>query len=135
MLDLVDLGYKRDALVTSLSRGMTQRLGLARVLLHEPQVLLLDELMAGLPPQDAEEMMAVIREIRRRGVTLVIIEHVMNVIVSLCNRVLVLHQGRKIADGPVRDVLRDKGVLAAYLGRAFTEEVLDRRGGADGGAG
>ena len=62
-------------------------------------------------------------------------EHVMNVIVSLCNRVLVLHQGRKIADGPVRDVLRDKGVLAAYLGRAFTEEVLDRRAGEDGGAG
>jgi branched-chain amino acid transport system ATP-binding protein len=68
----------------------------------------------------------VIREIRNHGVTLVVIEHVMNVIVSLCSRVLVLHHGQKIADGPVGDVMRDRIVLEAYLGPHFGEEGLDR---------
>ncbi len=132
VLDFLGLGGRRLDRVQVLNVTDRKKVDLGRALAMNPQVLLLDELMAGLPPGDTEEMMAVIREIRRRGVTLVIIEHVMNVIVSLCSRVLVLHQGRKIADGPVRDVMRDRGVLAAYLGRAFTEEVLGPRAAPDG---
>ena len=67
VLELVDLGYKRDALVTSLSRGMTQRLGLARVLLHEPQVLLLDEPASGLDPRARIEMRELLKELRKHG--------------------------------------------------------------------
>ena len=82
--------------------------------------------LVGLNPTDTEHMVGVIREIRNPGVALVVIEHVMNVIVSLCSRLLVLHHGQKIADGPVHDVMRDRTVLGAYLGPTFTEEVLDR---------
>ena len=71
VLDLVDLGYKRDALVTSLSRGMTQRLGLARVLLHEPQVLLLDEPASGLDPRARIEIRALLKELRNMGLSLI----------------------------------------------------------------
>src|SRR5437762_13220826 len=70
VLELVDLGYKRDALVTSLSRGMTQRLGLARVLLHEPQVLLLDEPASGLDPRARIEMRELIKELRGMNKTI-----------------------------------------------------------------
>jgi branched-chain amino acid transport system ATP-binding protein len=126
ILEFLGLGGRRSHRVRILSVTDRKKVDLGRALAMNPQVLLLDELMAGLPPGDTEEMMAVIREIRRRGVSLVIIEHVMNVIVSLCSRVLVLHQGRKIADGPARDIMRDREVLRAYLGAAFTEEVLDR---------
>ena len=72
MLELVDLGYKRDALVTSLSRGMTQRLGLARVLLHEPQVLLLDEPASGLDPRARIEMRELIKQLRKMNKTIMV---------------------------------------------------------------
>ena len=75
VLELVDLGYKRDALVTSLSRGMTQRLGLARVLLHEPQVLLLDEPASGLDPRARIEMRGLIKELRNMGKTIMLSSH------------------------------------------------------------
>jgi ABC-2 type transport system ATP-binding protein len=76
VLDLVDLGYKRDALVTSLSRGMTQRLGLARVLLHEPQVLLLDEPASGLDPRARIEMRGLLKELRKMGKTILVSSHI-----------------------------------------------------------
>jgi len=79
--------------------------------------------MAGLNPSDTDHMIGVIREIHGRGVTVVIIEHVMNVIVNLCSRLLVLHHGQKIADGAVRDVMRDRTVLEAYLGPSVIEEA------------
>ena len=72
VLELVDLGYKRDALVTSLSRGMTQRLGLARVLLHDPQVLLLDEPASGLDPRARIEMRELLKELRKMGKTIMV---------------------------------------------------------------
>src|SRR5205823_627319 len=77
VLELVDLGYKRDALVTSLSRGMTQRLGLARVLLHEPQVLLLDEPGSGLDPRARIEMRGPPKELRKMGQTRRVSSHIL----------------------------------------------------------
>ena len=77
MLELVDLGYKRDALVTSLSRGMTQRLGLARVLLHEPQVLLLDEPASGLDPRARIEMRELLKELRSMKKTILVSSHIL----------------------------------------------------------
>src|SRR3979409_517626 len=76
VLELVDLGYKRDALATSLSRGMTQRLGLARVLLHDPQVLLLDEPASGLDPRARIEMRSLIKVLRGMNKTIMVSSHI-----------------------------------------------------------
>src|SRR6266480_1671091 len=78
VLDLVELGYKREALVTSLSRGMTQRLGLARVLLHDPQVLLLDEPASGLDPPARIEIRALLKELRSMGKTVLVSSHILS---------------------------------------------------------
>src|SRR5207253_1996994 len=83
---LVDLGYKRDALVTSLSRGMTQRLGLARVLLHEPQVLLLDEPASGLDPRARIEMRGLLQEVRNLGKTILVSSHILPELADICNK-------------------------------------------------
>src|SRR5213594_4692736 len=102
--DLVELGYKRDALVTSLSRGMTQRLGLARVLLHEPQVLLLDEPASGLDPRARVEMRELIRELRRMGKTIFVSSHILPELEELCTWVGFIDDGRMVAAGPMADV-------------------------------
>jgi branched-chain amino acid transport system ATP-binding protein len=126
VLKFIGLEGRRDDRVEALNVPDRKKVDLGRAIAMKPDVLLLDELMAGLNPTDTEHMIGVIREIGNHGVTLVVIEHVMNVIVSLCSRVLVLHHGQKIADGAVGDVMRDRIVLEAYLGSRFTEEGLDR---------
>ena len=87
VLDLVDLGYKRDAFVTSLSRGMTQRLGLARVLLHDPQVLLLDEPASGLDPRARIEIRGLLKELRKMGKTIMVSSHILPELADICNKV------------------------------------------------
>jgi len=124
VLKFIGLDGRRDDRVQTLNVPDRKKVDLGRALAMKPDVLLLDELMAGLNPSDTEHMIGVIREIRGRGVTVIIIEHVMNVIASLCSRLLVLHHGQKIADGPVRDVMGDRTVLQAYLGPSFTEDAL-----------
>jgi branched-chain amino acid transport system ATP-binding protein len=126
VLKFLGLEARRAERVQALNVPDRKKVDLGRALAMKPDVLFLDELMAGLNPTDTEHMIGVIRQIHKRGVTLVVVEHVMNVIVSLCSRVFVLHHGQKIADGPVGDVMRDPTVLAAYLGPRFTDEVPGR---------
>ena len=102
VLDLVDLGYKRDALVTSLSRGMTQRLGLARVLLHEPQVLLLDEPASGLDPRARIEMRELLKELRSMGKTILVSSHILPELADICNKIGIIERGQLLFDGDVR---------------------------------
>jgi ABC-2 type transport system ATP-binding protein len=106
VLELVDLGYKRDALVTSLSRGMTQRLGLARVLLHEPQVLLLDEPASGLDPRARIEMRGLIKELRTMGKTIMISSHILPELADICNKIGIIEKGRLIFNGDVQEAIR-----------------------------
>jgi ABC-2 type transport system ATP-binding protein len=106
VLDLVDLGYKRDALVTSLSRGMTQRLGLARVLLHEPQVLLLDEPASGLDPRARIEMRGLIKELRKMGKTILVSSHILPELADICNKIGIIEKGELIFDGDVEAAIR-----------------------------
>jgi ABC-2 type transport system ATP-binding protein len=106
VLELVDLGYKRDALVTSLSRGMTQRLGLARVLLHEPQVLLLDEPASGLDPRARIEMRELIKELRNMGKTIMLSSHILHELADMCNNIGIIERGRLLFDGDVEAAIR-----------------------------
>src|SRR4051812_6490967 len=106
VLELVDLGYKRDALVTSLSRGMTQRLGLARVLLHEPQGLLLDEPASGLDPRARIEMRGLLKELRAMGKTILVSSHILPELADICNKIGIIERGQLLFDGDVQAAIR-----------------------------
>ena len=104
VLELVGLSEKKGALIGALSRGMQQRLGLARVLIHDPQVLLLDEPASGLDPRARIEMMAILQELQRLGKTIIISSHILSELQTLCNRVAIIEKGRLIYSGPVQGV-------------------------------
>ncbi|MGC3968057.1 MAG: ABC transporter ATP-binding protein [Pirellulales bacterium] len=106
VLELVDLGYKRDAFVTSLSRGMTQRLGLARVLLHDPQVLLLDEPASGLDPRARIEIRGLLKELRGMGKTIMVSSHILPELADICNKVGIIERGELLVNSDVADVMR-----------------------------
>src|ERR1043165_5724376 len=104
VLELVGLTEKRGALIGALSRGMQQRLGLARVLIHDPAVLLLDEPASGLDPRARIEMMAILQELQRMGKTIIISSHILSELETLCNRVAIIEKGKLIYSGPVQGV-------------------------------
>src|SRR5436190_1594214 len=106
VLELVDLGYKRDAFVTSLSRGMTQRLGLARVLLHDPQVLLLDEPASGLDPRARIEIRGLLKELRGMGKTIMVSSHILPELADICNKIGIIERGVLLVNGAVSDVMK-----------------------------
>lgn len=104
VLELVGLSEKKGALIGALSRGMQQRLGLARVLIHDPQLLLLDEPASGLDPRARIEMMAILQELQRMGKTIIISSHILSELQTLCNRVAIIERGQLIYSGPVQGV-------------------------------
>ena len=106
VLELVDLTYKKEALVTSLSRGMTQRLGLARVLLHEPLVLLLDEPASGLDPRARIEFRGLLKELRNMGKTIMISSHILPELRDICNKIGIIERGQLLFDGDVQSAIR-----------------------------
>ncbi len=106
VLELVDLGYKREAFVTSLSRGMTQRLGLARVLLHDPQVLLLDEPASGLDPRARIEIRGLLKELRNMGKTIMVSSHILPELADICNKIGIIERGELLENSNVADVMR-----------------------------
>jgi ABC-2 type transport system ATP-binding protein len=106
VLELVDLGYKRDAFVTSLSRGMTQRLGLARVLLHDPKVLLLDEPASGLDPRARIEIRGLLKELRKMGKTIMVSSHILPELADICNKVGIIEKGVLMVNATVEDVMK-----------------------------
>ena len=133
VLELVDLGYKKDALVTSLSRGMTQRLGLARVLLHEPQVLLLDEPASGLDPRARIEMRGLLKELRKMGKTILVSSHILPELADICNKIGIIERGKLLFDGDVNEAIRqvqqrmiyDVKVAPEQLGQS--EDLLNKQ--------
>jgi branched-chain amino acid transport system ATP-binding protein len=97
-----------------------RRVQLARALATSPKLLLLDELLTGLTPKESDEAIALIRQIKNQGVTILMVEHVMKVIMGLCDRVIVLHHGEKICEGTPGEVCTDKNVINVYLGKKFS---------------
>jgi len=106
VLDLVDLTSKRETLVNGLSRGMQQRLCLAKTLVHDPPVLILDEPASGLDPRARVEMKALLRELQKMGKTILISSHILPELSDFCNKIGIIERGRLLAAGPVTDVIR-----------------------------
>jgi ABC-2 type transport system ATP-binding protein len=143
VLDLVDLGYKREAFVTSLSRGMTQRLGLARVLLHDPKVLLLDEPASGLDPRARIEIRGLLKELRKMGKTIMVSSHILPELADICNKVGIIERGELLVNANVSDVMKqvrqrtllavevtgDNEGAAKLLGQSNLVESVDIREG------
>ncbi len=125
VLEFLGLSGKKDASVGSLTIADRKRLELARSLATQPELLLLDEVAAGLNPKETEDIIALIRKISREGITLLMIEHVMKTITSLTNKIVVVNYGMKIAEGDPFEVLRDPNVVKAYLGEAY--QVAENR--------
>lgn len=106
MLDIVDLDFKRDAFANTLSRGQTQRLGLARTLLHDPQVLLLDEPLSGLDPRARIEMRNLLRRLGEMGKTVIVSSHILPELADVCNKVGIIDRGELKQNAKVTEVIR-----------------------------
>ena len=123
ILEFTGLIAKRDILARSMGTPDQKRLEMARALATMPDMLFLDEVMAGLNPAETEAAIELIRRINSRGVTIFLIEHIMKAVVSLCEKVVVLHHGVKIAEGTPEQVMNDPQVMKVYLGHGVKKNA------------
>jgi branched-chain amino acid transport system ATP-binding protein len=121
ILARVKLEGKEDLRVEHLNISERKRLELARALAMDPELLLLDEVMAGLNTSEVDSVMELIIELNRQGRTILVIEHVMKAIMGISHRVMVLHHGEKISEGEPGDVITDENVISAYLGERYAK--------------
>jgi ABC-2 type transport system ATP-binding protein len=128
MLDIVDLDFKRDAYANTLSRGQTQRLGLARVLLHDPKVLLLDEPLSGLDPRARIEMRALMRRLGTMGKTIIVSSHILPELADVCNKVGIIDAGVLKKNALVSDVIKEVRSQLVMIVEPSKEEDYERTG-------
>ncbi len=128
MLDIVDLDFKRDAYANTLSRGQTQRLGLARVLLHDPKVLLLDEPLSGLDPRARIEMRALMRRLGTMGKTIIVSSHILPELADVCNKVGIIDAGVLKKNALVSDVIKEVRSQLVMIVEPSKAEDYDRTG-------
>ncbi|MBW1780880.1 MAG: ABC transporter ATP-binding protein [Deltaproteobacteria bacterium] len=118
-LAFCELAHRKDVLAKNLPIGERKRLEITRAMATQPQLLLLDETAAGLNPSELDAAMALIKKIRDRGVTIIIVEHIMKVIMAICDRIQAINFGSTIATGTPREIVNNKAVIEAYLGEQF----------------
>jgi branched-chain amino acid transport system ATP-binding protein len=116
LLDFVGLSKVSNSPAKGLTLANQKRLEVARALATKPELLLLDEMMAGLNQTEITQAMDLVKQIRGRGITIVMIEHVMKAIMNVCDRIIVLHHGKKIAEGTPQEIANSKTVVEVYLG-------------------
>ena len=136
MLEIVDLDFKRDAFANTLSRGQTQRLGLARVLLHDPQVLLLDEPLSGLDPRARIEMRNLMRRLGEMGKTIIVSSHILPELADICNKIGIIDRGVMTVNSAVEDVMQQvRQRIVLQIGVAgdldAAGKLLDQHGDVD----
>lgn len=119
VLGFIGLYPKGHYLAKSLTLGDRKRLELGRALATKPRLLLLDEIMAGLNPSEIDEAISLIQKIKHLGITIILIEHVMQAVMNLSDHIIILHHGEKIAEGPPRQIATDQKVIKAYLGEEY----------------
>ena len=119
VLKILSFENKKDERAGNLTIAELKRLEIARALATEPKLLLFDEVMAGLRPAEVDEMVQIIKKLRDKGITIFVIEHIMRAIMALSDRIVVIHFGKKIAEGPPQEVASDENVIKAYLGDEY----------------
>jgi len=119
VLEALNFQGQKEIRAGNLTIADRKRLEIARALATQPQILLLDEVMAGLRPAEVDEMVAVIKELRDRGITIFLIEHIMRAVMALSDRIVVIHFGQKISEGSPEEVASDENVIKAYLGDEY----------------
>lgn len=120
-LDMLGMAELADHLASGLPIAWRKRLEMARALATEPKLLLLDEAMAGLRPAETDEVIGMVRKLSERGIAIVLVEHVMRVVMSLAERIVVLHHGEPIALGAPAEIVKNPQVIDAYLGEATAD--------------
>jgi branched-chain amino acid transport system ATP-binding protein len=119
VLQSLNFGDKKNERAGNLTIADRKRLEIARALATEPKLLLFDEVMAGLRPAEVDEMVQIIKNLRDQGITIFVIEHIMRAIMALSDRIVVIHFGKKIAEGSPQEVASDENVIKAYLGDEY----------------
>jgi len=119
VLESLNFGDKKNERAGNLTIADRKRLEIARALATEPKLLLFDEVMAGLRPAEVDEMVQIIKHLRDQGITIFVIEHIMRAIMALSDRIVVIHFGKKIAEGSPQEVASDENVIKAYLGDEY----------------
>jgi branched-chain amino acid transport system ATP-binding protein len=121
ILTFTGLSRKKSVMAGQLGLADRKRLEIARALATKPDLLLLDESMSGLTPAETEDAIRLIREIRNSGITVIIVEHIMKVVIGISDRIIVMNAGEKIAEGRALEITANKIVIAAYLGKRYAE--------------